>query len=86
VPGTLQADEFGNVLEILAKNVLPAGCEHGHRARSELGQFLLGERIVQDIATREANAALRKKLFRPQTTASARLAIENESIGALAHT
>ena len=84
--GPLQTDKLGHVLEVLAKNILPAGCEHGHRARSELGQFLLGERIVQDIAAREANASLRKKLFRPQTTASARLAIENESIGALAHT
>ena len=83
--GPLKTYKFGDVLEILAENVLPAGCEHGHGARTELGEFFLPERIVQNVAAREADASLRKKLLRSHATASARLGIQNESIGGLAH-
>jgi len=46
MPGTLQADEFGHIVEILAKNMLLASGEHGHRAHAEFEQPLLPGGIV----------------------------------------
>jgi hypothetical protein len=46
VPGTLQADEFGNVFEILAKNVLPALGKNGYGSHAEPKQLIVADRIV----------------------------------------
>jgi hypothetical protein len=46
MPGTVQADEFGHIIEILAKNVRRALGEHGHRAHAEFEQPLLPGGIV----------------------------------------
>jgi hypothetical protein len=35
VTAALQADEFGNIFEILTENVLVSPGQHGHAARSE---------------------------------------------------
>jgi hypothetical protein len=73
VAGALQADELGDVLEVLTENVLLAFREHGHGLSAKLEQSLMSRRVVQYVDRAEANAFFRKKLFRPQATASAGL-------------
>jgi hypothetical protein len=76
----LQADELGNVLEVLAEDVLPALREHRHRLRAELEQLLMSRRVVQYVDGNEADAFFRKKLFRSQATASAGLDEQDEIV------
>jgi len=85
MPGTLQADEFGHVVEILAKNVFLAPGEHGNGTHAEPEQPRLPGRIVQDIDGAKLDAFLRKKLFRSQAAASAGLNKKDEWIGCAFH-
>ena len=64
MPAALQAHKFGDVLEVLAENVLIASREHRHGANTELEQLLVSRRIVHYVNRDEFNALLRKKLFR----------------------
>jgi hypothetical protein len=80
VPGALQADELGNILEALTENVLLAFRQHRYRACAEPEQLLFSSRIVQHVQDDEAEAFLRKKLFRSQATASTRLGEKDEFV------
>jgi hypothetical protein len=73
VPAALQAHKLGDILEILAENVLVASREHRHGAYAELEQLLFSRRVVHYINRGEFNAFFRKKLFRLEATASTRL-------------
>ena len=70
MPATLQADEFGDVLQVLAKDILTVFREHRHGARAELEQLLSSRQVVQYVNGDEVDAFFRKKLFRSQATAS----------------
>jgi hypothetical protein len=85
VSGALQTDELGDILEVLAEDVLFAFCEYGYRARAELEQLLSSVRIVQYVQRDEANAFFRKKLFRSQATASTGLGEKDEIFAVCFH-
>ena len=86
MPGALQADKFGDVLQVLAEDVLIAFCEHRHGARSQFEQPGSACEVVQNINCKKANALFRKKLFRSQATASTRLGEQNKIIHELSRT
>jgi hypothetical protein len=44
--GPLQADKFGDVLQVLTENILVALCKHRHSLRAELEQLLSSCRVV----------------------------------------
>ncbi len=46
VTGSLQADKFGDVLQVLAEDVLSTFCQHGHGLHSEAKQLLSSYRVV----------------------------------------
>ena len=71
--GTLEADELGDILEVLPEYELFAFGYNRHIAHTEFEQAFASCRIVQDIDGDEINFFARKKLFRPETTASPRL-------------
>ena len=81
----LQADELGNIFEILTENVLVSLGQHGHTARAQAQESLLAFPVVQNVEGDEAYALLRKKLFRSKTAASARLGKQNEIISDIFH-
>jgi hypothetical protein len=83
--GALQSDELGDVLEVLAENVLSASRQYRHGANPELEQLIFSRRIVHHVNRDEVNALLRKKLFRPQATASTRLSEQDEFVGRVFH-
>jgi hypothetical protein len=83
--GALQADELGDVLEVLAKNVLVASREHRHGAHAEFEQLFFSRRIVHYVDRDEVNAFFRKKLFRPQATASTRLGEQGQFVSNALH-
>jgi hypothetical protein len=85
VAGALQADKLGNVLEVLAENVLVASREHGYGPYAEFEQLLFSRRIVHHVNRDEVNAFLRKKLFRPQATASTRLGEQDQFVSDVFH-
>ena len=85
VAGTLQADKLGDVLEVLAENVLAVSREHRHGADAELEQLLFARGIVHYVNRDEVNAFFRKKLFRPQTTASTWLGEQDKFFGEVFH-
>jgi hypothetical protein len=69
--GALEPDKFGNVVQVLAEDVLSASLKHRHRARAEREQAGSSGWIVRDIDGNEVNVLFRKKLFRSEATASA---------------
>jgi len=85
MPAALQADKLGDVLEILAKNILAASREHRYGAHAELEQLLFAGRVVNYVNRDEVNAFFRKKLFRPQATASTRLGEQDEFVSEIFH-
>jgi hypothetical protein len=76
--GALQAYELGHVFEVLPEYVLLALRDDRHVTHAELQQALATPGIVQYVYVLESNAFTRKKLFRPETAASARLREKNE--------
>jgi hypothetical protein len=54
--------------------------QHRYRACAEPEQLLFSSRIVQHVQDDEADAFLRKKLFRSQATASTRLGEKDEFV------
>ena len=80
MPAALQADKFGNVFHVLAKDELAAFCQHRHALRAETEQLLSTRGIVQNIEGGKVNAFFRKKLFRSKTTASTGLGEQDEFV------
>jgi hypothetical protein len=78
VAGALKADKFGNIFQILTEDELIALGNNRDIAHTELEQAFATCRIVQDINGDEIDFFARKKLFRPETTASPRLGKQNE--------
>ena len=81
----LQADELGDVLEVLAEDKVLAFRDDRHVAHAELQQPLASAGIVEHVDGFEIDAFTRKKLFRPETAASPRLGEENEFFGDSIH-
>jgi hypothetical protein len=73
MPAALQANELGNIFQVLAKYKLVPLRQHRHGANAQFTQPLQRRWIVQDIERDEVDAFFRKKLFRSKTTASAGL-------------
>jgi hypothetical protein len=80
VSGTLQTDELGYVLEILAEDELPASRHHRHVAYAQREQPLTPLRVVLDVDRDEIDTFFRKKLFRFEAAASPWLSEENELV------
>jgi hypothetical protein len=78
VAGALQANELGNILKVLAEDVLTVFGEHRHGARAEFQQLFSSRQAVQYVDGDEVNAFFRKKLFRSQATASPGLSKQDE--------
>jgi hypothetical protein len=78
VAGALQADELGNIFEILSEDELITLGDHGNIAYTEFEQAFAASRVVQDINGDEIDFFARKKLFRPETAASPRLGKQDE--------
>ena len=83
--GSLQADKFGHVLQVLAEDVLATFCQHGHGLHTEAKQLLSSCRVVQNVDGGKVDAFFRKKLFRSEATASTRLGEKNEFIADVFH-
>jgi hypothetical protein len=78
VSRTLQTDEFRDVFEVLTENEVIAFGYDRNVAYAELQQAVASAGVVQDVHGFEIDAFTRKKLFRPQTAASARLSEKRE--------
>jgi hypothetical protein len=64
MPAALQANEFGDIFQILAKNKLIPACQNRYRAYAQSAQPFPRIGIVRNIEGKEINAFFRKKLFR----------------------
>jgi len=64
VPAALQANELGNIFQVLAENELITAGQNRHGAHAESAQSLERRWIVQDVERYEVDAFIRKKLFR----------------------
>jgi len=60
----LQADELGDIFQVLAEDVLIALRQNRYGADAKFAQSLLCRWIVQDIERDEVDTFIRKKLFR----------------------
>ena len=78
--GAANADESCYRLEILAEHVLRAVGHDRDLPNAELEEPLEPFLVVEDIDGDEVHAALRKKLLRSKTAASAGLGIEDEVV------
>jgi len=78
VAGTLEADELGDIFQVLTEDELVALGHHGDIAHAELQQAFTAGRIVQDINGDEIDFFARKKLFRPEAAASPWLGKQDE--------
>jgi hypothetical protein len=78
VAGALEADELGDVFEILSEDEALAFGDDRHVAHAELQQAIAPAGVVQNVYGFERYAFTRKKLFRPKTAASARLGEERK--------
>ncbi len=76
--GTLQADKFRNVFQVLTEDKLLALGNDGNITYTELEQAFTALWIVQYVDGDEIYFFARKKLFRPETAASPRLGEEDE--------
>ena len=65
MPAALQADELGNIFQVLAKDELITASQNRYGAHAKFAQSLQCRGIVQDIEREEVDAFFRKKLFRP---------------------
>ncbi len=74
----LQADELGDVLEVLPEDELVPARDNRYVADAVGKQLLFPARIVENVDRDEINFFLRKKLFRSETAASPGLGEENE--------
>jgi hypothetical protein len=64
MPAPLQADELGDIFQVLAKDELITAGQNRHGAHAKPAQSLQRRWIVQDIERDEVDAFFRKKLFR----------------------
>jgi len=64
MPAALQADELGDILQVLAEYELITARQNRYGAHAKFAQSLQCCRIVQDIERDEVDAFFRKKLFR----------------------
>ena len=81
VAGAVQADEFGDVLEVLAEDELFALGDDRHVAHAECQQVFAAARVVQHVDGDEVDVFFRKKLFRSEAAASPGLGEEHELVG-----
>jgi hypothetical protein len=85
VSGTLQADKLGNVFQILPEDECITFGHHRNITHAELQQPFASTGVVEHVDGFEVDAFARKKLFRPETAASARLREENEFLSDRVH-
>jgi hypothetical protein len=85
MPGALQTDELGYVLEVLAENKLIAARDDRHVPHPQGKEPFPSLRVVLNIDCDEIDAFLRKKLFRFEAAASPGLGEESELVGHSVH-
>jgi hypothetical protein len=73
VTGPLETDEFRDVFEILAEDIVLAFGNDRNVAYAELEQTLASTCVVEHVDVLVVDAFTRKKLFRPETATSSRL-------------
>jgi len=78
VAGTLEADELGDIFEVLSEDELIALGDNGNVAYAELEQAFTAGRVAQNINGDEIDFFARKKLFRPEAAASPWLGKQDE--------
>jgi hypothetical protein len=78
VAGALEANELGNVFQILTEDELFTLGNNRDITHAKLEQTFATCRIVQNINGDEVDFFARKKLFRPETAASPRLGKQDE--------
>ena len=76
--GALEADELGDILDVLSEDELIALGDNGNVAYAELEQAFTAGRVVQNINGDEIDFFARKKLFRPEAAASPWLGKQDE--------
>jgi hypothetical protein len=77
VRAALQADELGDVVDVLREHVLPAPRHDRHGANAERQELVPAGGVLDDVYRDEVNAFARKKLFRPEAGASPGLGEED---------
>jgi hypothetical protein len=77
----LQPDELGDILEILAEDVVLALRDDRHVAEAQREELLAPAGVIQHVDHVVIDAFFRKKLFRSEAAASPRLGEENELVG-----
>jgi hypothetical protein len=80
VAGALQADELGDVFQVLSEDVILALRYHRHVAHAQRQQPLAAAGVVRDVDDLVIYLLFRKKLFRSEAATSPRLQEENESV------
>jgi len=78
VAGALQADELGDVLEVLAEDVVFALRYDGNVAYTQRQQLFAPARVIRNVDDEVVYLLFRKKLFRSEAAASPRLQKEDE--------
>jgi len=78
VAGALQADELGDVLEILAEYVVFALRYDGNVAYTQRQQLFAPARVIRNVDDEVVYLLFRKKLFRSEAAASPRLEEQDE--------
>jgi len=78
VAGALQADELGDVLEVLAEDVVFALRYDGNVTYAQRQQLFAPAGIIRNVDNQVVYLLFRKKLFRSEAAASPRLQKEDE--------
>ena len=76
--GALQSDELGDVLEVLAEDVVFALRYDGNVAYTQRQQLFAPARVIRNVDDEVVYLLFRKKLFRSEAAASPRLQKEDE--------
>ena len=76
--GALQADELGDVLEVLAEDVVFALRYDGNVAYTQRQQLFAPARVIRNVDDEVVYLLFRKKLFRSEAATSPRLQKEDE--------
>lgn len=85
MPGAVETDELRHVFQALRQGVGAAFGDYGHIAQAEFQQAFTAAGIVDYVDRFESYAFARKKLFRPETAASAGLGEKNKTLGGFFH-
>ena len=78
MPGALEADELGDILEVLAEDVVLALRDDRHVAHAQGQELFPPAGVIRNVDDDVVYLLFRKKLFRSEAAASPRLQKEDE--------